>query len=239
MNARPEELPEVIRAAGLARRYAMGGETIHALRGVSLEVEAGEYVAIMGPSGSGKSTLMNILGCLDTSDEGEYWLRGQPVSRMSSKQLAQTRNREVGFVFQSFALLPRATALQNVELPLVYAHVPRQERVRRSLEALQSVGLSDRASHRPSELSGGQCQRVAVARALVTAPSLLLADEPTGNLDTATGEEILGLFDRLHAAGHTILLVTHDRDVAGRAGRRIVMRDGHLVADERNPRGAG
>jgi putative ABC transport system ATP-binding protein len=235
MNAKPEELPEVIRAAGLARRYAMGGETIHALRGVSLTVDAGEYVAIMGPSGSGKSTLMNLLGCLDTADEGEYWLRGQLVSRMSSRQLALTRNRDVGFVFQSFALLPRATALQNVELPLVYAHVPRRERVRRSLEALQSVGLSDRASHRPTELSGGQRQRVAVARALVTEPSLLLADEPTGNLDTATGEEILGLFDRLNAAGHTILLVTHDQDVAARAGRRIVMRDGRIMPDECNP----
>jgi putative ABC transport system ATP-binding protein len=161
------------------------------------------------------------------------------VSRMSSRQLAHVRNREVGFVFQSFALLPRATALQNVELPLVYAHVPRRERIRRSLEALQSVGLADRAGHRPTELSGGQRQRVAVARALVTEPSLLLADEPTGNLDSATGEEILALFDRLHGAGHTILLVTHDPDVASRADRRIVMRDGLIVADESNPRGKG
>jgi len=237
MNAKPEELPEVIRAAGLARRYVMGVETIHALRGVSLQVDAGEYVAIMGPSGSGKSTLMNLLGCLDTPDDGDYWLRGQLVSRMSSRQLALIRNREVGFVFQSFALLPRATALQNVELPLIYAHVPRRERIRRSLEALRSVGLADRASHRPAELSGGQRQRVAVARSLVTDPSLLLADEPTGNLDTATGAEILGLFDRLHETGHTILLVTHDQDVAARAARRIVMRDGHIVADEGNPRG--
>ena len=236
MNAKPEELPEVIRAAGLARRYVMGVETIHALRGVSLQVDAGEYVAIMGPSGSGKSTLMNLLGCLDTPDDGDYWLRGQLVSRMSSRQLALIRNREVGFVFQSFALLPRATALQNVELPLVYAHVPRRERIGRSLEALRRVGLADRASHRPAELSGGQRQRVAVARALVTDPSLLLADEPTGNLDTATGAEILGLFDRLHETGHTILLVTHDQDVAARAARRIVMRDGHIVADEGNPR---
>ena len=236
MNAKPEELPEVIRAAGLARRYAMGGETIHALRGVSLAVDAGDYVAIMGPSGSGKSTLMNLLGCLDTPDEGEYRLRGQLVSHMSSRQLAHVRNRAVGFVFQSFALLPRATALQNVELPLVYAHVPRRERIRRALEALQSVGLADRAGHRPTELSGGQRQRVAVARALVTQPALLLADEPTGNLDSVTGEEILALFDRLHEAGHTILLVTHDQDVAARAGRRISMRDGYIVADEGNPR---
>ncbi len=239
MNAKPEPLPEVIRAAGLTRRYAMGGETIHALRGVSLQVNTGEYVAIMGPSGSGKSTLMNLLGCLDTPDEGEYWLGGQLVSGMSSRQLALTRNREVGFVFQSFALLPRATALQNVELPLVYAHVPRKERIRRALEALRDVGLADRAGHRPTELSGGQRQRVAVARALVTGPRLLLADEPTGNLDTATGVEILGLFERLNAAGHTILLVTHDRDVAARAQRRVVMRDGLIVADERNPRGSG
>jgi putative ABC transport system ATP-binding protein len=189
----------------------------------------------MGPSGSGKSTLMNVIGCLDTPTSGEYWLNGQEVSRMPDDALARVRNREIGFVFQTFNLLPRASALQNVELPLVYAHVPRRERVRRSLEALQSVGLSDRASHRPTELSGGQRQRVAVARALVTEPSLLLADEPTGNLDTATGEEILGLFDRLNAAGHTILLVTHDQDVAARAGRRIVMRDGRIVADECNP----
>jgi putative ABC transport system ATP-binding protein len=236
MNAKPQELPEIIRAAGLARRYAMGGETVHALRGVSLQVDAGEYVAIMGPSGSGKSTLMNLLGCLDSPDEGEYRLRGELVSRMTGRQLAHVRNREVGFVFQSFALLPRATALQNVELPLVYANVPRLERIRRALEALRSVGLAERAGHRPTELSGGQRQRVAVARALVTEPSLLLADEPTGNLDSATGEEILGLFDRLHESGHTILLVTHDPDVAARTNRRIVMRDGQIVADESVPR---
>ena len=236
MNARPEELPEVIRAAGLARRYVMGEETIHALRGVSLEVAAGEYVAIMGPSGSGKSTLMNLLGCLDTPDEGDYWLGGNWYRALAARQLALTRNREVGFVFQSFALLPRVTALQNVELPLVYGHVPRRERLRRALEALRDVGLADRAGHRPAELSGGQRQRVAVARALVTRPRLLLADEPTGNLDTVTGEEILGLFDRLHAAGHTILLVTHDHEVAARAGRRVMMRDGRIVADERNQR---
>jgi putative ABC transport system ATP-binding protein len=232
MNAKPAELPEVIRAAGLARRYVTRGETIHALRDVSLSVARGEYIAIMGPSGSGKSTLMNLLGCLDTPDDGDYWLGGQLVSEMTGAQLARVRNREVGFVFQSFALLPRATALQNVELPLVYGHVPRRERIERSLAALSSVGLADRAAHRPNELSGGQRQRVAVARALVTRPSLLLADEPTGNLDSATGEEILGLFDALHAGGNTILLVTHESEVAGRAGRRLLMRDGRIVGDE-------
>ncbi len=232
MNAKPAELPEVIRAAGLARRYVTRGETIHALRDVSLSVARGEYIAIMGPSGSGKSTLMNLLGCLDTPDEGDYWLGGQLVSKMTGAQLARVRNREVGFVFQSFALLPRATALQNVELPLVYGHVPRRERIERSLAALASVGLADRAAHRPNELSGGQRQRVAVARALVTRPALLLADEPTGNLDSATGEEILGLFDALHAEGNTILLVTHESEVAGRAGRRLLMRDGRIVGDE-------
>jgi putative ABC transport system ATP-binding protein len=232
MNAKPAELPEVIRAAGLARRYVTRGETIHALREVSLSVARGEYIAIMGPSGSGKSTLMNLLGCLDTPDDGDYWLSGQLVSEMTGAQLARVRNREVGFVFQSFALLPRATALQNVELPLVYGHVPRRERIERSLAALSSVGLADRAAHRPNELSGGQRQRVAVARALVTRPSLLLADEPTGNLDSATGEEILGLFDALHAGGNTILLVTHESEVACRAGRRLLMRDGRIVGDE-------
>jgi putative ABC transport system ATP-binding protein len=232
MNATPQRLPEVIRAVGLARRYVMGGETIHALRGVDLEVRAGEYVAIMGPSGSGKSTLMNLLGCLDTPDAGEYWLAGERVSEMDGRQLAHVRNRQVGFVFQSFALLPRATALQNVELPLIYGRVPRRERLRRALDALRRVGLADRASHRPTELSGGQRQRVAVARALVTRPSLLLADEPTGNLDTATGEEILGLFDELHGEGHTLIVVTHEPDVAARAGRRIVVRDGLVVADD-------
>jgi putative ABC transport system ATP-binding protein len=238
MNAKPAELPEVIRAAGLARRYATGGETIHALRGVSLSVVRGEYVAIMGPSGSGKSTLMNLLGCLDTPDDGDYWLGGERVSEMTGAQLARVRNREVGFVFQSFALLPRAPALPNLELPRIYGHVPRRERLERSLAALASVGLADRASHRPNELSGGQRQRVAVARALVTRPSLLLADEPTGNLDSATGEEILGLFDALHADGHTVLLVTHEPDIASRAGRRLLMRDGRIVSDEHITRGS-
>jgi putative ABC transport system ATP-binding protein len=223
--------PALIRTQNLSRHYRTGGDTIQALRGVSLEVRRGDYVAIMGPSGSGKSTLMNLVGCLDTPDEGDYWLNGQRVSNMGDARLAEARNREIGFVFQSFALLPRATALQNVELPLVYAKVPRQERHRRAAEALSSVGLADRMRHRPGEMSGGQRQRVAIARAMVTRPSLLLADEPTGNLDTATGGEILALFDQLHAAGNTILLVTHEPEVAARAKRVIQMRDGRIVAD--------
>jgi putative ABC transport system ATP-binding protein len=223
--------PALIRTQNLSRRYRTGGDTIHALRGVSLEVRRGDYAAIMGPSGSGKSTLMNLIGCLDSPDEGSYWLNDQLVSNMGDARLAEARNREIGFVFQSFALLPRATALQNVELPLVYANVPRQERHRRAAEALASVGLADRMRHRPGELSGGQRQRVAIARAVVTRPSLLLADEPTGNLDTATGSEILALFDELHAAGNTIVLVTHEPEVAARAKRIIQMRDGRIVAD--------
>jgi putative ABC transport system ATP-binding protein len=223
--------PALIRTQNLSRRYRTGGDTIHALRGVSLEVRRGDYAAIMGPSGSGKSTLMNLIGCLDSPDEGSYWLNDQLVSNMGDARLAEARNREIGFVFQSFALLPRATALQNVELPLVYAKVPRQERHRRAAEALASVGLADRMRHRPGELSGGQRQRVAIARAVVTRPSLLLADEPTGNLDTATGSEILALFDELHAAGNTIVLVTHEPEVAARAKRIIQMRDGRIVAD--------
>jgi putative ABC transport system ATP-binding protein len=221
----------LIRTEGLARRYRLGRETIEALRGVSLVIDRGEYAAIMGPSGSGKSTLMNILGCLDTPDEGRYWLNQELVSDMRDSQLAHVRNREIGFVFQSFALLPRATALQNVELPLVYSDVPRRERLRRAEEALERVGLSDRARHRPGELSGGQRQRVAIARALVTSPSLLLADEPTGNLDTATGEEILGLFEDLHRAGNTVIIVTHDAGIAARARRVLRVRDGMLVSD--------
>jgi putative ABC transport system ATP-binding protein len=221
----------LIRTEGLVRSYRMGRQTIEALRAVDLVIGRGEYAAITGPSGSGKSTLMNILGCLDTPDAGRYWLNGQLVSEMRDSRLAHVRNREIGFVFQSFALLPRATALQNVELPLLYAGVHRRDRARRAAEALARVGLGERAKHRPAELSGGQRQRVAIARALVTQPSLLLADEPTGNLDTATGEEILALFDELHGAGNTVVVVTHEADVAARAQRMLRMLDGRIVGD--------
>jgi putative ABC transport system ATP-binding protein len=228
---------ELIRTENLARRYRMGSETIEALRGVDLVIRRGDYAAIMGPSGCGKSTLMNIIGCLDTPDEGRYWLDGQLVSDLRDRELARVRNRSIGFVFQSFALLPRATALQNVELPLVYAHLPRRERLRRAAEALERVGLTGRAKHRPPELSGGQRQRVAIARALVTSPSLLLADEPTGNLDTATGEEILGLFDDIHRAGNSLIVVTHDAGVAARASRVLRMLDGRIERDTGAPEG--
>ena len=223
--------PDLIRTDDVSRRYRMGGETIEALRGVNLAIRRGDYTAIMGPSGCGKSTLMNIIGCLDAPDGGRYWLDGQLVSDLSDRELAQVRNRAIGFVFQSFALLPRATALQNVELPLVYAHVPRRERLRRAAEALERVGLTGRSRHRPAELSGGQRQRVAIARALVTSPSLLLADEPTGNLDTTTGEEILALFDDIHRAGNSVIVVTHDAGVAARASRVLRMLDGRIEGD--------
>jgi putative ABC transport system ATP-binding protein len=223
----------VIRAHDLWRTYVMGAEEIHALRGVSFSVEGGEYLAVMGPSGSGKSTLMNIVGCLDTPSKGTYELRGKVVSEMTDDELAAVRNREIGFVFQTFNLLPRATALHNVELPLIYAGLPKQDRLERARQALEMVELGDRVNHRPNELSGGQRQRVAIARALVMQPSLLLADEPTGNLDSATGEEIMRLFGRLHDDGHTIILVTHEHDIAVHAHRTIHIRDGRIESDER------
>jgi putative ABC transport system ATP-binding protein len=220
-----------IRTHNLQRRYRMGAELIHALRGVDLTVARGEYVAIMGPSGSGKSTLMNMIGCLDSPDDGEYWLNGKLVSAMNDRELARVRNKEVGFVFQTFNLLPRADALHNVELPLIYAGMKRKERVVRAKQALERVGLGERMTHRPSEMSGGQRQRVAVARALVTEPSILLADEPTGNLDSGTSHDIMELFHVLHAAGHTIMLVTHEQDIAKHAHRIITFRDGTIADD--------
>jgi len=224
-----------IKTHNLQRHYKMGGETIHALRGVDLVVERGEYVAIMGPSGSGKSTLMNMIGCLDTPDGGEYWLNGQLVSKMHDRELARVRNKEVGFVFQTFNLLPRANALHNVELPLIYAGMRRKERMERAKRALDRVGLGARMSHRPAEMSGGQRQRVAVARALVTEPSILLADEPTGNLDSTTSRDIMGLFRELNMAGHTIVVVTHESDIAKHARRIITILDGKVADDSTNP----
>jgi putative ABC transport system ATP-binding protein len=222
----------VIRIRDLAREYRMGSERILALRGVTLEIHRNEYVAIMGPSGSGKSTMMNVLGCLDTPTAGEYWLNGEEVSRLTDDALARVRNREIGFVFQTFNLLPRATALHNVELPLVYAGARGRERRERAAAALERVGLADRMDHRPNELSGGQRQRVAIARALVNQPSILLADEPTGNLDSVTSEEIMEVFAALHAGGQTVIMVTHEPDIAARAERRIVLRDGRVESDQ-------
>ena len=223
----------LIETRDLWKTYVMGSEEIHALRGVSIEIERGEYVAIMGPSGSGKSTLMNLIGCLDTPSKGTYLLNGKEVSQMNDNELARIRNEEIGFVFQTFNLLPRATALHNVELPLVYAGVPSKERQERARGALDKVELSQRMTHRPNELSGGQRQRVAIARALVNNPSILLADEPTGNLDSKTGQEIMALFARLHQAGNTIVLVTHEADVAAFAHRSIHIRDGMVEKDVR------
>jgi putative ABC transport system ATP-binding protein len=223
----------LIRAEDLWRTYIMGGEEIHALRGVTFEIPKGEYVAVMGPSGSGKSTLMNIVGCLDTPSRGTYVLRGKVVSQMNDDDLAAVRNREIGFVFQTFNLLPRATALHNVELPLVYAGVPREERLGLARRALELVDLGARMTHKPNELSGGQRQRVAIARALVMRPSILLADEPTGNLDSQTGEEIMRLFERLHGEGNTIILVTHEADIAAHAHRTLRIRDGQIESDTR------
>jgi putative ABC transport system ATP-binding protein len=221
----------VIQIRDLTRVYDMGAETVHALRGVTLAIRRNEYVAIMGPSGSGKSTLMNLIGCLDTPTSGEYWLNGQEVSRMRDDALARVRNREIGFVFQTFNLLPRASALQNVELPLVYGGVSARERRRRATEALDRVGLGDRMDHRPNELSGGQRQRVAIARALVNRPAILLADEPTGNLDSATSEEIMRVFEALHQQGQTVIMVTHEADIAAHAARIVVLRDGKVASD--------
>jgi len=222
----------LIRAEDLWRTYIMGAEEIHALRGVSFTIDPGEYVAIMGPSGSGKSTLMNLIGCLDSPSKGNYVLRGKMVSQMGDDELAEIRNREIGFVFQTFNLLPRASALHNVELPMVYAGIPKEERLARARRSLEMVDLGDRVTHKPNELSGGQRQRVAVARALVMGPSILLADEPTGNLDSATGEEIMRLFEKLNADGHTIILVTHEKDIADHAHRTIHIRDGKIESDE-------
>jgi len=223
----------------VTKTYEMGAETIvHALAGVSLAIEGGDYVAIMGPSGSGKSTLMNLIGCLDTPSAGEYWLNGQKVSDLSDDELARIRNKEIGFVFQTFNLLPRANALHNVELPLIYAGLAAKERRERAARALEHVGLKDRMDHRPNELSGGQRQRVAIARALVNDPSILLADEPTGNLDSATGDEIMRLFRELHKTGQTIVLVTHEQDIAANAHRRILLRDGVVARDDQTGRPA-
>src|SRR3989442_6800288 len=223
----------LIETRDLWKTYVMGSEEIHALRGVSVQIERGEYVAIMGPSGSGKSTLMNLIGCLDTPSKGTYLLNGKEVSQMNDNELARIRNEEIGFVFQTFNLLPRATALNNVELPLVYAGVAAKERVDRAKLALDKVELTTRMDHRQNELSGGQRQRVAIARALVNAPSILLADEPTGNLDSATGNEIMALFQELHDSGQTIVLVTHEHDIAAHARRQIHLLDGKIERDER------
>jgi putative ABC transport system ATP-binding protein len=232
-------LPDiVILTHKLTRDYDMGGEVVRALRGVDVQIRRNEFVAVMGPSGSGKSTLMNLVGCLDTPTAGEYWLNGQKVSDLSDDALARIRNKEIGFVFQTFNLLPRANALHNVELPLIYAGLPAKPRRERAALALEHVGLGDRMEHRPNELSGGQRQRVAIARALVNDPSILLADEPTGNLDSATGEDIMRLFEQLHHAGQTIVLVTHEADIAAHAHRQIHLRDGLVERDEKMERRA-
>ena len=225
----------LIETVDLWKTYVMGSEEIHALRGVSISIERGEYVAIMGPSGSGKSTLMNLIGCLDSPSEGEYWLNGHRVSELGDDQLARIRNREIGFVFQTFNLLPRASALQNVELPMIYGGTSSKERRKAATEALQRVGLGERMHHRPNELSGGQRQRVAIARALVNHPSIILADEPTGNLDSKTSEEILNLFERLYAEGQTIILVTHEHDIAAHARRQVHLKDGMIEQDVATP----
>jgi putative ABC transport system ATP-binding protein len=222
----------VIKTEELTKVYEMGAEQVHALRGVDVEIRKGEYVAIMGPSGSGKSTLMNLIGCLDSPSSGRYWLAGRLVSDLDDDELAYIRNKEIGFVFQTFNLLPRATALHNVELPLIYNGTPAEERLERAKKALERVDLADRMTHKPNELSGGQRQRVAVARALVNSPSIVLADEPTGNLDSKTGDEIMALFENLHQQGNTIILVTHEHDIAQHAHRIIHIRDGKIASDQ-------
>ena len=233
----PANVPEdsIIVVRNLRREYQMGAETVRALRGVDLTIRRNEFVAVMGPSGSGKSTLMNLIGCLDSPTEGEYWLNGHRVSELGDDELARIRNKEIGFVFQTFNLLPRATALQNVELPLIYGGTGARERRRMAAEALERVGLGDRMHHRPNELSGGQRQRVAIARALVIHPSIILADEPTGNLDSKTSEEILTLFDKLHHEGQTIILVTHEHDIAAHAHRQVHLKDGNVEHDVITP----
>ena len=223
----------VIRTEGLTKVYEMGAEQVHALSGIDVEIRKGEYVAIMGPSGSGKSTLMNLIGCLDSPSAGRYWLAGRLVSELDDDELAYIRNKEIGFVFQTFNLLPRATALHNVELPLIYNGTPAEERVEKAKQALERVDLTSRMTHKPNELSGGQRQRVAIARALVNDPSIVLADEPTGNLDSKTGEEIMNLFANLHQQGNTIILVTHEMDIAQHAHRIIFIRDGKIASDEK------
>ncbi|HEY4841303.1 MAG TPA: ABC transporter ATP-binding protein [Terriglobales bacterium] len=222
----------MISTEDLWKTYDMGSEQVHALRGINLQIQRNEYVAIMGPSGSGKSTLMNLIGCLDSPSKGHYWLNGQLVSELDDDELARIRNKEIGFVFQTFNLLARATSLHNVELPLIYAGVPSDERAERAKAALTSVGMESRMNHKPNELSGGQRQRVAIARALVNKPAIILADEPTGNLDSQTGNEIMALFDRLHSEGNTIVLVTHEHDIAEYAHRIISIRDGVVAKDE-------
>ena len=233
----PPDVPRdaVIVVRNLKRDYVMGSEVVQALRGVDLTIRRNEFVAIMGPSGSGKSTLMNMIGCLDSPSEGEYWLNGYRVSELGDDELARIRNREIGFVFQTFNLLPRASALQNVELPLIYGGTGAKERRKAAAESLQRVGLQDRMGHRPNELSGGQRQRVAIARALVNHPSIILADEPTGNLDSKTSEEILALFEQLYAEGQTIILVTHEHDIAAHARRQVHLKDGKIERDEATP----
>jgi putative ABC transport system ATP-binding protein len=233
----PGDIPRdaVIVVRNMKREYVMGSETVQALRGVDITIRRNEFVAIMGPSGSGKSTLMNLIGCLDSPSEGEYWLNGHRVSELGDDELARIRNREIGFVFQTFNLLPRATALQNVELPLIYGGMGAKERRQKAEESLTRVGLKERMGHRPNELSGGQRQRVAIARALVNSPSIILADEPTGNLDSKTSEEILALFEQLYADGQTIILVTHEHDIAEHARRQVHLKDGKIERDVASP----